>query len=77
MNGTWFQQIDRKRPMRTTAVPKLDFQMEYPVGKPPEKSPVKKQMPNIRGLEGRSIDEVVLPYIDDSDTTASSGYDSE
>eukprot|EP00210_Caulerpa_lentillifera_P009485 g9045.t1 len=75
MNGTWMQQIDRSKPMRTTEFPELDFQMEYPVGKPPERAVVKKKMPNIRGLEGRSIDEVILPYIDDSDSTESSDYD--
>eukprot|EP00210_Caulerpa_lentillifera_P009130 g8704.t1 len=76
MNGTWMQQIDRSKPVRVTELPDLDFQMEYPVGKPPEKSNASQQMPNIRGLEGRSIDEVVLPYVDDSDSTESSDYDS-
>jgi len=77
MNGTWLQCIDRNRPVRKMELPELDFQMEYPVGKPPKKTPASQQMPTIRGLEGRSIDEVVLPYIDDSDTTESSDYDSE
>lgn len=42
--------------------------IEYPIGPPPPLRKIEKPKPKIRGLEGRALDEVVLPFIDDSDT---------
>lgn len=41
---------------------------EYPRGPPLPLPPVEKKVAQIRGLEGKNIEEVVLPYIDDSDS---------
>lgn len=42
--------------------------IEYPRGPPLPLPPVEKKVAQIRGLEGKNIEEVVLPYIDDSDS---------
>ena len=72
LDGTWVDQIARKGVRQSSFSKKLDFAEEILVGEPPRKPPVKKKMPNIRGIEGRSMDEVILPYVDDSDTTETS-----
>ncbi|CAD7696100.1 unnamed protein product [Ostreobium quekettii] len=46
----------------------LQMYAEYPTGPPPPLPKIEKPKPKIRGLEGRSLDEVVLPFVDDSDT---------
>ncbi|GMH43543.1 hypothetical protein BSKO_11465 [Bryopsis sp. KO-2023] len=51
-----------------TVAPTTRRTLEYPRGPPPALPPVEKKVANIRGLEGKNIEEVVLPYIDDSDS---------
>ena len=77
MRGTWADQIRAKGIETTSDWSKIEFAQEVLGGKPPKLPPIKKKLPNIRGLEGRSIDEVILPYVDDSDTTESSEYDDD
>lgn len=45
-----------------------DKYIEYPAGPPPPMPKIEKPLPKIRGLEGRSLDEVILPFVDDSDS---------
>lgn len=71
-HGTWLKQIARRDRRRRSPLDIFNIRPDYQeilTGKPPKLSPVPKKMPNIRGLEGRSLDEIILPYIDDSDTT--------
>lgn len=64
----WDQMISIRKGKESFAYPQNPF-VEYPRGPPKELPELPKKKPKIRGLEGRSLDEVILPYIDDSDTS--------
>jgi len=75
LDGTWQQQIARKEAERVDSLDDADFSEEYIIGKIPDLRPIEKKMPNLRGMEGKTFDDVVLPYVDDSDTTESEDDD--
>lgn len=67
LKGSWMEHIGKTTALRSPDRPKNRY-IEYPAGPPPPMPKIEKPKPKIRGLEGRSLDEVVLPFIDDSDT---------